>query len=82
MKGIESVTWPRTVRSAAVYRRRAGRGNPLCDAVVAESKHSFNLFFHKSLFHPIPKRCFRQPEDIGRFRTLLKQVFGTKASVS
>jgi hypothetical protein len=49
---------------------------------VAESKHSFNLFFHKSLFHPIPKRCFRQPEDIGRFRTLLKQVFGTKASVS
>jgi len=49
---------------------------------AAESKHSFHLFFHKSLFHTIPKRCFRQPEDIGRLRMLLKQVLGTKASVS
>jgi hypothetical protein len=49
---------------------------------AAESKHSFHLFFHRSLFHTIPKRCFKQPEDIGRLRTLLKQVLGTKASVS
>lgn len=49
---------------------------------AAESKHSFNLFFHRSLFHTIPKRCFKQPEDIGRLRTLLKQVLGTKATVS
>jgi hypothetical protein len=49
---------------------------------AAESKHSFHLFFHKSLFHTIPKRCFRQSEDIGRLRTLLKQVLGTKATIS
>jgi hypothetical protein len=54
------------------------------DAILraAESEHSFNLFFHKSLFHTIPKRCFKQPEDIGRLRTLLKQVLGTKATIS
>jgi len=49
---------------------------------AAESKHAFHLFFHRSLFHTIPKRCFRQPEDIGRLRTLLKQVLDTKATVS
>ncbi len=49
---------------------------------AAESKHSFHIFFHKSLFHTIPRRCFQQPEDIGRLRTLLKQVLGTKATVS
>ena len=49
---------------------------------AAESKHSFHLFFHKSLFHTIPKRCFKRPEDIVRLRTLLKHVLGTKATVS
>jgi hypothetical protein len=49
---------------------------------AAESKHSFHLFFHRSLFHTIPKRCFKQQEDIGRLRTLLKQVLGTKATIS
>jgi hypothetical protein len=49
---------------------------------AAESKHSFHIFFHRSLFHTIPKRCFQQPEDIGRLRTLLKQVLGTRAMVS
>jgi hypothetical protein len=49
---------------------------------AVESKHSFNLFFHKSLFHTVPKRCFRGPEDIARLRTLLKQALGTKATVS
>jgi hypothetical protein len=49
---------------------------------VDESKHSFNLFFHRSLFQAIPKRCFKQPEDIARFRTLLKQRLGPKANVS
>jgi hypothetical protein len=47
---------------------------------AAESKHAFHLFFHRSLFHTIPKRCFKQQEDIGRLRTLLKQVLGTKAT--
>ena len=49
---------------------------------AAESKHSFHLFFHRSLFHSIQKRCFRQPEDIGRLRTLLKQALGSRAIVS
>lgn len=49
---------------------------------AAESKHSFHIFFHRSLFHTIPKRCFQQPEDIGRLRTLLKQVLGTRAMVA
>ncbi|MFN2531867.1 MAG: YcxB family protein [Pyrinomonadaceae bacterium] len=48
---------------------------------AAESKHSFHLFFHRSLFHTIPKRCFKDPEDVGRLRTLLKQMLGTKATV-
>ena len=49
--------------------------------LAAESKHSFHLFFHRSLFHTIPKRCFKQPEDIGRLRVLLKQTLGSKAHV-
>lgn len=49
---------------------------------AAESKHSFHLFFHKSLFHTIPKRCFRGPEDVSRLRRLLKQALGSRAVVS
>jgi hypothetical protein len=49
---------------------------------AAESKHSFHLFFHKSFFHTIPKRCFKQPSDIVRLRDLLKRSLGTKATVS
>jgi hypothetical protein len=54
------------------------------DAILraAESKHSFHLFFHKSFFHTIPKRCFKRPEDIVRLRSLLKHALGTKATVS
>ncbi|MGH9972210.1 MAG: YcxB family protein [Pyrinomonadaceae bacterium] len=54
------------------------------DAILraAESKHSFHLFFHKSFFHTIPKRCFKQPDDIVRLRNLLKRSLGSKASVS
>jgi hypothetical protein len=54
------------------------------DAILraAESKHSFHLFFHKTFFHTIPKRCFKHPEDIVRLRDLLKRSLGTKASVS
>jgi hypothetical protein len=48
---------------------------------AAESKHSFHLFFHRSLFHTIPKRCFDQPEKIAQLRSLLKQSLGDKASV-
>jgi hypothetical protein len=49
---------------------------------AVESKHSFHLFFHKSFFHTIPKRCFKRPEDIIRLRGLLKHALGTKATVS
>jgi hypothetical protein len=54
------------------------------DAILraAESKHSFNLFFHRSHFHTIPKRCFKHPEDIVRLRALLKQTLGARATVS
>ena len=54
------------------------------DAILraAESKHSFHLFFHKSFFHTIPKRCFKQPDDIVRLRDLLKRSLGAKATVS
>ena len=54
------------------------------DAILraAESKHSFHLFFHKSFFHTIPKRCFKQPDDIVRLRDLLKRSLGTKATLS
>ena len=48
---------------------------------AAESKHSFHLFFHKSFFHTIPKRCFKHPDDIVRLRDLLKRSLGTKATV-
>jgi len=49
---------------------------------AAESKHSFHLFFHKSFFHTIPKRCFKQRDDIVRLRDLLKRSLGAKATVS
>lgn len=48
---------------------------------AVETKHSFHLFFHKVLFHTIPKRCFKQPEDIDRLRTILKQSLGARATV-
>ena len=48
---------------------------------AAESKHSFHLFFHRSLFHTIPKRCFDEPGKIAQLRSLLKQSLGNKASV-
>ena len=48
---------------------------------AAESKHSFHLFFHRSLFHTIPKRCFDEPEKIAQLRSLLKQSLGNKATV-
>jgi len=48
---------------------------------AAESKHSFHLFFHRSLFHTIPKRCFDEPQEIVQLRSLLKQSLGTKAKV-
>lgn len=46
---------------------------------AAESKHSFHLFFHKSIFHTIPKRCITNPEDLGRLRAILKESLGSKA---
>ena len=49
---------------------------------AAESKHSFHLFFHRSLFHTIPKRCFKRSEDISRLRALLKKTLGANATVS
>lgn len=53
------------------------------DAILraVETKHSFHLFFHKSWFHTIPKRCFKHPEDIDRLRTILKHSLGARATV-
>lgn len=49
------------------------------DAILraAESRHSFHLFFHKSLFHTIPKRCFKSLEDVERLRAILKNSLGS-----
>ncbi len=49
--------------------------------LAAESKHSFHLFFHRSLFHTIPKRCFVGPTDIAMLRSLLKESLGERANV-
>jgi hypothetical protein len=49
---------------------------------AAESKHSFHLFFHKSFFHTIPKRCIKRPEDVDRLRAILKHSLGARAKVS
>ena len=48
---------------------------------AAESKDSFHLFFHRSLFHTIPKRCFESADDIAELRKLLKQSLGNKADI-
>ena len=59
-------------------------GNIDWDAVprAAESKYSFHIFLSKSNFHTLPKRCFKQAEDIVRLRNLLKHWLGTKAALS
>ena len=59
-------------------------GNIDWDAIprAAESKYSFHIFLSKSNFHTIPKRCFKQAEDIVRLRDLLKHSLGTKAALS
>jgi YcxB-like protein len=48
---------------------------------AAESNHSFHLFFHRSLFHTIPKRCFEKEQEIAALRALLKRSLGNKADV-
>jgi hypothetical protein len=49
---------------------------------VVETKFAFNLFFHKSLFHTVPKRCLQQPHDIERLRKILKEGLGKKAQLA
>jgi hypothetical protein len=48
---------------------------------AAESKDSFHLFFHRSLFHTIPKRCFEARDDVAELRSLLKRSLGSKADI-
>lgn len=48
---------------------------------AVESRHSFNIFFHRALFHVIPKRSFTNAADIAHLRSLLTDVLGTKATV-
>ncbi|HEU5238893.1 MAG TPA: YcxB family protein [Pyrinomonadaceae bacterium] len=59
-------------------------GNIDWDAIprAAESKYSFHIFLSKTCFHTIPKRSFKQAEDMVRFRGLLKQSLGSKAALS
>jgi hypothetical protein len=54
------------------------------DAILraVESRHSFHLFFHKSMFHTLPKRCITGPEDLARLRAILKGSLGSKAEVA
>jgi hypothetical protein len=47
---------------------------------AAESKDSFHLFFHRSLFHTIPKRCFERADDIAELRMLLSRSLRSKAN--
>lgn len=53
------------------------------DSIVGavETKHSFNLFFNRSLFQVIPKRCFRDSGEIGGLRVLLGAGVGAKAKL-
>jgi hypothetical protein len=53
------------------------------DAILraVETKHSFNLFFHRMFFHVVPKRCFRQPSDIQVMRDILRESLGGRAKV-
>ena len=46
-----------------------------------ETESSFNLFFHKILFHTVPKRCIRDDSDVRLMRDILKQNLGDKAKV-
>jgi len=59
-------------------------GNIDWDAVprAAESKYSFHIFLTKSIFHTIPKRCFKHADDVVRLRDLLKHSLGGKAALS
>jgi YcxB-like protein len=49
---------------------------------VVETNHSFNLFFHKAMFHVVPKRCIEQQGDVDRLRSILKQNLGNKAKLN
>ena len=48
---------------------------------AAESEYSFHLFFGRSVFHTVPKRCFKSSDDVVRLRTLLKTSLGAKATI-
>jgi len=47
-----------------------------------ETKRSFNIFFHKSFFHVVPKRCIQQQKDVDGLRKILKQSLGGRAKVN
>lgn len=48
---------------------------------AVESNHSFNLFFSRTLFAVIPKRCFKTDADIQTLRSILKVALGEKTKV-
>ena len=52
-----------------------------CILRAVESKDSFHLFFHRSLFHTVPKRCFERADHIAELRSLLRRSLGNKAHV-
>jgi len=46
-----------------------------------ETKRSFLIFISKNVLYVIPKRCFREGEDVIRLRRLLAEMLGRKARV-
>ncbi len=48
---------------------------------VYETKHNFLLFISRNMMYTIPKRCFRDSEQINSFKDLLKSKLSSKAKL-
>ena len=46
-----------------------------------ETKHNFLLFLSRNALYTIPKRCFRDSEQINAFKDLLKSELSSKAKL-
>jgi hypothetical protein len=46
-----------------------------------ETKHNFLLFISRNMMHTIPKRCFRDREQINAFKDLLRAKLSSKAKL-
>ena len=48
---------------------------------AVETESSFNLFFHRTLFYTVPKRCIGSAADMQKVRDILKRNLGDRAKV-